>query len=83
LNLGQPVSAEGNVRLAEPLIQDSSLKIFPNGEGNGNGHTKDQDAQMVVSNGDEGLCPECHSILVFQDGCSSCPNCSYSYCSVG
>ncbi|OGY21140.1 MAG: ribonucleoside-diphosphate reductase, adenosylcobalamin-dependent [Candidatus Chisholmbacteria bacterium RIFCSPLOWO2_01_FULL_49_14] len=83
LNLGQPVSAEGNVRLAEPLIQDSSLKIFPNGEGNGNGHTKDQNAQMVVSNGDEGLCPECHSILVFQDGCSSCPNCSYSYCSVG
>lgn len=29
------------------------------------------------------LCPECKSKLKFSEGCSTCPNCGYSKCSLG
>lgn len=29
-----------------------------------------------------GTCPECGSVMQFAEGCSTCPQCSYSHCSV-
>ncbi len=28
------------------------------------------------------LCPECYSKMELKEGCATCPNCAYSYCSV-
>lgn len=37
--------------------------------------------RYLIINGEEGICPECQSTMMFQDGCATCPNCAYSYCS--
>lgn len=50
--------------------------------GNGNGHThekaKVQDYGLVKNTA--GQCPECATILVYQEGCFVCPGCGYTKC---
>lgn len=38
------------------------------------------DTKPIASNG--GACPECGSRMTYAEGCSTCPQCGYSYCSV-
>ncbi|HEX7475638.1 MAG TPA: vitamin B12-dependent ribonucleotide reductase, partial [Dehalococcoidales bacterium] len=54
-----------------------------NGNGNGNGHgTQDkgkvQDFGLVKNMA--GQCPECATLLVYQEGCFVCPGCGYTKC---
>jgi ribonucleoside-diphosphate reductase alpha chain len=50
--------------------------------GNGNGHAdekaKVQDFGLVKNTA--GQCPECATILVYQEGCFVCPGCGYTKC---
>ncbi len=78
LNLGQVLKEEiGETALRESAVSDS-----------GNGERKEKEVlvskhNVVVTNGDSGICPECRTSMVFHEGCVSCPNCSFSVCSVG
>lgn len=80
LNLGLSTAPNGDMRPKVSLGADFPQGILSNGEENGNGRRTHHDHEMVVSNGDEGVCPECHTTMVFQDGCATCPQCAYSYC---
>jgi ribonucleoside-diphosphate reductase alpha chain len=57
--------------------------LEPNREVDGEKRKRQHDHSYVVLNGEEGVCPDCRTPMVFQGGCATCPNCSYSYCSVG
>ena len=71
LNLGK-VSSGGSSEVVELV----------DGEVNGEVRQELHEHRYVVVNGDEGICPDCRTPMVFQDGCATCPNCSYSYCNV-
>jgi hypothetical protein len=61
-----------------------NLGVLLGEEGNGEiKKGKEHEHSYVVMDGDEGICPDCRTPMVFADGCATCPNCSYSYCSVG
>ena len=54
-----------------------------NNNGNGNGHDgqdkgKVQDFGLVKNMA--GQCPECATLLVYQEGCFVCPGCGYTKC---
>ena len=50
-----------------------------NGNGhNGNGKAKVQDYGLVKNTA--GQCPECATLLVYQEGCFVCPGCGYTKC---
>lgn len=46
-----------------------------NGEGDRTPHHN-----YVALDGEERICPDCQTPMVFQDGCANCPHCAYSYC---
>lgn len=49
-----------------------------------NGEDKQHEHEPeIVMNGERGICPECKATMVYQDGCATCPQCAYSYCSTG
>jgi len=80
LHLGQgllaPVSLDG------AGVSETSPKASLQ-QGNGSRKTKDKfhRHRYVVTNGDSSICPECRTPMVFHEGCATCPNCSYSFCS--
>ena len=65
------------------LANGTSVKVQTktesNGNGNGNGEKKAIKDLGLVKN-IAGQCPECGSILVYQEGCFICPGCGFTKC---
>jgi hypothetical protein len=40
-----------------------------------------KDGEPVENSNGGAVCPECSSNMIYKEGCSLCPNCSYSKCS--
>jgi ribonucleoside-diphosphate reductase alpha chain len=51
-----------------------------NNGGNGNGHDKAKVQDYGLVKNTAGQCPECATILVYQEGCFVCPGCGYTKC---
>ena len=63
--------------LPEHTLAAKADEINGNGH-NGNGKAKVQDYGLVKNTA--GQCPECATLLVYQEGCFVCPGCGYTKC---
>ena len=82
LHLGQGTAASETVdTVAASKAMVAAADSFPSGNGHREGGNGGVSHHYVVTNGDSGLCPECKTPMVFHEGCATCPNCSYSFCS--
>jgi ribonucleoside-diphosphate reductase alpha chain len=77
--------ADAIASVLEKFTEAGKAAAKAKAEGNGNGHatgeasSKVQDFALVKNTG--GQCPECASLLVYQEGCFVCPGCGYTKCS--
>jgi ribonucleoside-diphosphate reductase alpha chain len=77
--------ADAIASVLEKFTEAGKAAAKAKAEGNGNGHVtgeagaKVQDFGLVKNTG--GQCPECASLLVYQEGCFVCPGCGYTKCS--
>ncbi len=66
------------------LAQGISVKVDKTeagGNGNGNGHGEKKAVKdLGLVKNIAGQCPECGSILVYQEGCFICPGCGFTKC---
>jgi ribonucleoside-diphosphate reductase alpha chain len=70
--------------IASVLEKFTAVSKADNGDGNGNSNGHSQDKSKVQDYGliknTAGQCPECATLLVYQEGCFVCPGCGYTKC---